>query len=118
MKHLFLTLAVLAVLAWTVNAQTNSTYQTYCTNAIDDSFYSMTGAVVRVTNWCDRIPTSEKDQAARDLSKGGVICRVFGHSWPSFYEFSLYVINQMSLTGKRTCRICGKTETKTEGDWK
>ncbi|MFA5107749.1 MAG: hypothetical protein WC497_05510 [Patescibacteria group bacterium] len=64
-----------------------------------------------------------------DLAKSGDICRVKGHSWGA------YVLKLTSEDGKtidvtfdadvfpftknwRTCRICGKCESKSEGEWK
>ena len=66
---------------------------------------------VKTTNWCDRIPASEQEQNVKDLAKGGVICKVLGHQWT-------HKIGDMVFAHTRICNICGKVETKTEGEWR
>jgi len=57
------------------------------------------------------------DKGIRKLAASGEICRVFGHWWPRFNDNALYVVNSCVVTKYRTCRICGKCESKTEGNW-
>ena len=73
------------------------------------------------TNWCDRIPAWDHEEAVKDLAAGGVICRVVGHSWDEGQQGRRpdQIINdQYNNIKRRTCRICGKCESKTEGSWK
>lgn len=75
-----------------------------CTNAPSSDTYN--------------IPPGQVTNAVRDLAASGDICRVFGHWWPSISIDTLYVTTPCGGTWSRTCRICGKTESKTEGSWK
>ena len=100
-------IAMLAVLAMlTVTAQGQHT-----NGPISGSGEGITNA-----NWRYRIPATEITNAVRDLAASGDICKVFGHSWPTVSMQMLYVINNCADTWTRTCRLCGKPESKTEGD--
>lgn len=59
------------------------------------------------------------------LAKAGEICKALGHQWregrPGEGEGSLYgswYADYHPSTSYRTCKICAKCESKTEGDWK
>lgn len=130
------TLAALAMLAMTVQGQTNRVSESslYLISAIDilSTNHNLTNTLSKwygFTNWCDRIPSNEQEQAVKDLATGGVICRVMGHV---FGEFVIKLTGEdgktldvtfdpkvfPSLARFRTCRICGKCKSKTEGDWR
>jgi hypothetical protein len=70
-----------------------------------------------LTNWCDPIPANEQDQAVKDLARGGVICKVFGHRWGSKNVYGTWYDFEALDAKERKCHICGKVETKTE-EWK
>jgi len=116
-----LTLIALAMLAVTVNAQTNVIVTLRSDRTFDLQFQSVSNAPCKLadaTNWCDRIPASEQEQAVKDLAVGGVICKVLGHSWASSWigVFDL-VYYPGGQPAQRKCHICGKVEIKTE-EWK
>lgn len=73
---------------------------------------------VYATNWHKVIAPRQITNAVRDLAVSGDICRVFGHQWPTFDDNMLYVVNTYGKSWSRTCRICGKHESKTEGEWR
>ena len=61
----------------------------------------------------------------KTLAEAGEICKVFGHSWrdgrPGEGEgspFGGWYADYHPGTTYRTCRICGKCESQTTGDWK
>ena len=79
------------------------------------------------TNWCERIPACEHEQAVKDLASGGVICRVLGHMWRDGRPGEGYIpgttacitfLDHHPGTTFRTCKTCGKCESKTEGEWR
>jgi hypothetical protein len=56
-------------------------------------------------------------QVVNDLAASGDICRIFGHCYPEF-DKSMFELVANRKTSYRTCKICGKCESKTEGEWK
>jgi hypothetical protein len=61
----------------------------------------------------------------KTLAEAGEICKVFGHSWrdgrPGEGEGSAYggwYADYHPGVIYRTCRICGKPESRSTGDWK
>jgi hypothetical protein len=131
MKHLLI-LAVLAILVVTVNAKTNcivtlrsdKTFdmQFVTTNDLPYPKMALSGTNCHtITNWCDLIPASEQEQAVNDLAKDEVICKVLEHSWrdgrPEEGHGFVLADYHPGITF-RTCKICGKCESKTEGDWR
>lgn len=70
-----------------------------------------------LTNWSERIPVADQDQAVRDLAKAGIICKALGHFWEAVSYSMVYVTYPIQTEATRTCHICGKVETKTE-EWK
>jgi hypothetical protein len=129
-----LTLALAGMLAGMVNAQTNDVAILFSNisssvnwQMATNGFIDATHTNAFCTNWYDRIPTSEHEQAVRDLAAGGVICKVLGHSWrdgrpgegqiPGTQAYVMFADLHPGTTF-RTCKICGWCESKTEGDWK
>ena len=104
---LFAFLLSILLLAATGRGETNSVTITTNNNPVIDAF----------TQACS---TNGFDTSGfiRKLAASGEICKVFGHWWPRFNDNALYVINNCVVTKYRTCRICGKCESKSEGNWK
>jgi hypothetical protein len=123
-----LALAVLVMLAGIANAQTNDIAVLFSNISSSVNWQMATNGFVNAThtnafctNWCDRIPTSDHEQAVRDLAAGGVICRVLGHSWrdgrPGEGNGFMFADLHPGTTF-RTCKICGWCESKTEESWR
>jgi len=73
---------------------------------------------VAITNWSDYIPESQIANAVRDLAASGDICRVMGHAWQDEKDKVKWLFDSAKGITRRYCYICGKTESKTEGDWR
>ena len=57
----------------------------------------------------------------KTLAEAKEICKVFGHSWRDGRPGEGDGVNYLDYHPGiiyRTCRICGKTESQTTGDWK
>ena len=56
----------------------------------------------------------------KTLAEAGEVCKVYGHSWrdgrPGEGGNVMYLDYHPGII-YRTCRICGKTESQTTGDW-
>ena len=85
---------------------------------------AVVGDITMDTNDCHRITLS--DEGIRKLAASGEICKALGrHFWrpgrPGEGEGSSYggwYADYHPGTTYRTCRVCGKCESKTEGEWK
>lgn len=53
------------------------------------------------------------EQGIRFLASSGQICKVYGHWW-EFIPYVFAVYHPDGAPETRKCRLCGKTETKTE----
>lgn len=57
----------------------------------------------------------------KTLAEAGEICKVYGHVWRDGRPGEGDGVNYLDYhpgTSYRTCRICGKVESQTTGDWK
>ena len=55
------------------------------------------------------------DAVIKSLADSGDICRVLGHSW-GMSKARFYAVYAPDIS-YRTCRICGKQESKSMSDW-
>jgi hypothetical protein len=119
-----LTLALAGMMAVMVNARTNDLIWIGSSSNLQILTNYPVMATNRLfcpTNWCDRIPANDHEQAVRDLAAGGMICKVLGHSWrdgrPGEGNGFMFADLHPGTTF-RTCKICGWCESKTEESWR
>jgi hypothetical protein len=59
------------------------------------------------------------DEQIRDLIRRGEVCRVRNaHVWATSTLTTLEYRPEGGYSERRTCALCGKTETKQPGEWK
>ena len=131
-------LLIIAMLALAVNVWgETTTNQVYALSTIDELGrtnvniiigsspppVAVTGDLMMSTNLCTITMT---DKGIRKLAADGRICEALGrHFWrpgrPGEGEGSSYggwYADYHPGTTYRTCRVCGKCESKSEGEWK
>ena len=110
---LFLAWTVLVVVVWTASVaweQTNKSSQSLQKTVVSN---------LTIDAQID-YPIQENgklDTFIGTLARRGLICQVIGHRWPCLEDSKVKAFFHPGIS-YRTCTICGKTESKTEGEWK
>jgi len=107
----------------TTTAQAQTNYCSLLSNTFSNYLALHTNAeatFVNVeTNWSEIIPASQITNAVNDLAASGDICRVRGHAWrDGTGEERVSFLDCRPPATFRACKICGKCESKMEGDLK
>ena len=101
------------------SAQTN--HVTFRTNTLEWSGYIVMTPEYTNMAWEARIPECDHSNAVRYLAKVGAICKEFGHNWRDGRQGEgdgVFFADYHPNTYYRTCRTCGRTQSRRYDDWK
>jgi hypothetical protein len=95
------------------------------TNVVQTNSISINCAGITTNEYAYDVKYMERmgvlTNVVNDLAASGYICRVKGHAWrdgrPGEGDGFMFADYHPGTT-YRTCKICGKCEAKTEGEWK